>query len=170
MPHESSKPDSQTTSQFLSDLLTKANTFATHADTQANILIGVSSALFVFAVSNAGGNSDHPLLFYILGFFAALSALVALIGVHPPRVVRKKGQPESVMYNLEITSFSSAQEYEKRLNEVLTQDEAIVRQYALEIYNLYKYYYRPKRLLFSVARNLLFIGIILSFVVFLLNV
>ena len=102
--------------------------------------------------------------------FAGASALVGLLAVHPPRFMRKRGQPESLLYKKKIESFSSPAEYEKAVLLAMKTPAKTREQYAIEIYNLCKYYYSPKRKLFHVSRKLLFVGIALSLVTFLIGV
>jgi hypothetical protein len=147
--------------RFLGDLLRKGTLFVRHFDSQLNILISISSALFVFSFSSVS-DSNYKLSFIVLGAFAALAALAGLLGVHPPRFLRKRGQSESIMYNKKICDFSSPEEYGKALIEVAWNKELLVNEYATEVYNLYNYYYRPKRKLFKVSQSLLMIGIGLS--------
>ncbi len=92
---------------------------------------------------------------------AGISALVALFAVHPPRFMRKRGQKESLLYNKNISSFSSFKEYAQEIKKVTTDKDAMIEQYAIEIYNLARYYYNPKRKLFHLSRNILIIGFIL---------
>lgn len=162
------KKDVGDTIRLLNGILDRGNAFARHIDTQANILIGVSSAIFILAQSklNIAGNSE-PLL--ILSLFAAIAALCALLAVHPPKFLRKRGQKESLMYNRKITEYASPDEYQKELSRIMGDQDAIIQQYTVEIYNLYKYYYQPKRALFRLARNILISGIGLSFITLIFN-
>src|SRR3990167_7052656 len=144
------KKDIGATIRFLNGILEKRDTFARHIDSQVQILIGLSSATFLFSGSN------------LLGTFAALAALVGLLAIHPPRFMRKRGQNESLMYNKKISSFASSSKYEEELRRVVGDQDALIKQYSIEIYNLSKYYYQPKRKLFRISRNLYFAGIGLS--------
>lgn len=151
------------TVQFLDSIMDKGGAFARHVDAQVNILVGISSAIFIFSATRA----NDGLSFFILALFSSISALIALITLHPPRFTRKMGQAESYMYGKQIIQCSSSEIYHRKLIEIISNREEIVHQYAVEIYNLYKYYYRPKRLLFNMARNVLFVGVILSSLLFL---
>jgi len=66
------------------------------------------------------------------------------------------------LYNKKITGFNSYREYADALDDLTKNRDALVKEYSMEIYNLYKYYYRPKRKLFNSARNMLIAGILLS--------
>ena len=154
--------------QFLDELLQKSYQFAQHLDTQTDILVGVSSAIFLFSLSRfLDAKGEIP--FLILAVFTGLSSLVGLFAIHPPRFMRKRGQEESLMYHKHIMSFSSPAEYGRQLLSVIDDEDRIIKEYATEIYNVSKYYYRPKRRLFHVARNLLMTGILLGFVSFMIE-
>ena len=157
------KKDVSAAIRLLSAILQKGDAFAQHIDSQANILIGVSLALFTFSASRFG--ADRETFFLILGSFSAAAALVALLSIHPPKFMRKRGQSESLMYNKRITDFKNPSAFEKELKNIIGDQDAIVSEYSKEIYNLYKYYYRPKRTLYTYSRNILLIGIIFSVLV-----
>lgn len=154
--------------QFLDGLLSRAYDFAQHLDNQTSILVGVSSAIFVFSLSLVvEQNGSRP--FLILGIFAGCAALVGLFAVHPPKFMRKRGQEESLMYNKSIASFASSADYGDALEKIVDDKNAVIHEYAKEIYNVSKFYYRPKRKLFHLSRNILLAGIVLSLCVFLLS-
>jgi len=157
------KKDIGATIRFLNGILEKRDTFARHIDSQVQILIGLSSATFLFSGSNLLGKEPGvEIAWLVLGTFAALAALVGLLAIHPPRFMRKRGQNESLMYNKKISSFASSSKYEEELRRVVGDQDALIKQYSIEIYNLSKYYYQPKRKLFRISRNLYFAGIGLS--------
>ncbi|OHA62824.1 MAG: hypothetical protein A3E07_01765 [Candidatus Wildermuthbacteria bacterium RIFCSPHIGHO2_12_FULL_45_9] len=155
--------------QFLDGLLSRAYDFAQHLDNQTSILVGVSSAIFVFSLSLVV-EQQGSFPFLILGIFAGCAALVGLFAVHPPKFMRKRGQEESLMYNKSIAGFASSSEYGEALEKIVDDKRAVIHEYAKEIYNVSKFYYRPKRKLFHLSRNILLIGIIVSLFVFLLSV
>src|SRR3989344_2796170 len=148
---ETESVDFRAVVNFLSTMLEKRSTLINHLDTQINLLIGINSAIFIFSLSRfLDDKGDLPML--VISFFAGLSTLIALVAVHPPKLTRKRGQEESLMYNKKILSFPSSSKYEKELFDAVSDKKKIVNQYALEIYNITKYYYRPKRGLFNLAR------------------
>lgn len=105
-----------------------------------------------------------------MGSFSAMATVIALLAIHPPRFMRKTGQEESLMFTKRIANFASFQEYEKELVKILDKPEKIVNQYAIELYNLSKYYYRPKRSLFNLARNILLTGVALTLYTFFIEI
>lgn len=152
---------------LLANILQKGVDFTRHIDMQSNVLIGISSAVFLFAATKIPNDLNGA--FLLLGFFSALATITALMAVHPPRFMRKRGQKESLLYNKRIVAFPSAEEYRRELAHVVGSQDAILQQYATEIYNIYKYFYLPKRRLFKASRNLLFAGIFFALLAFLPN-
>lgn len=155
--------------RFLNGILEKATAFVRHFDSQTNVLVSISSAILLLVVSRMYSQEVINIPLLILGSFAGISALVSLYAIHPPRFMRKKRQEESLMYNKKVANFPSYVEYKDKLREVMEDREKVLQQYSMEIYNLYKYYYRPKRKLFNTARNLLIAGVFLSLATFLFS-
>ncbi|MBI4433181.1 hypothetical protein HY632_00255 [Candidatus Uhrbacteria bacterium] len=166
MPHGTCDPtkDLGATMRLLNAVLEKSTTRIQHIDTQINVLVGLSSALFVFSASQALATGYF--FFLALALTGASAALLALFAIHPPRIMRKRGQTESLFYNRTIESFPSAQAYAQHLQKLVGQSTALVEEYAREAYNLSKFYYRPKRELFRASRNVLLLGIVASCILF----
>jgi len=152
---------------FLDGILEKIRNYAQHMDNQIQILVGISSAIFVFSATQFSEKGELFLL--VLALFSICSVIIALFAIHPPRFMSKQGQQESLMYNKKIISFFSAKDYEKEILRVIKDPREIFQQYATEIYNLSRYYYRPKRTLFHVARLILLLGFIFSFLSFIFS-
>lgn len=151
--------------EFLGGMTQKSGQFTHQLDVQASILIGITSAIFIFSLAKFfDGTKELPLI--IIGGFSAVSTLIGLLAIHPPKFMRKVGQEESLMFNKRIANYDSFQEYEKDLIKVLDRPERMVNEYAIELYNLSKYYYRPKRDLFNFSRNCFLTGIVLSLYAF----
>lgn len=163
------KKDIGSAVRFMNGLLDRASNFAQHIDAQTNIILGLSSAIFIFSASRLQTSQDNH-FFLVLCAFAAISALVSLYAIHPPKFLRKRGQKESLMYNKKITSFSTPSKYSNSLCKIIGNRDLVISEYAVEIYNLYKFYYRPKRKLFRIARDILITGIFLSLLTLLLNI
>ncbi len=151
--------------KFLSSILEKSTVLSSRIDDQLNILLGLGTAIFIFSASKIDQVVSYWLI--VLAFFSGLSVVVGLFAVHPPRFITKVGQSESLMYNKHIAKkFRNSKEYAAKLLEVINSKEAIVQQYATEVYNVYKYYYGPKRKLFKFSRLVLAMGIVLAFLLF----
>ena len=155
----------QSTAQFLEGIVQKHYSFSQHLDNQVNILVGVSTAIFLFSLPQFL-NGPESKIFLVLAITSGMALFVGLFAIHPPRFMRKRGQEESIAYNKNIARHQSSGEYHKHLRGILDDKEAIIQQYAVEIYNVSRYYYRPKRKLFHVARNILVIGIFITLVLF----
>ncbi len=155
---------------FFNGLTQKHTEFAQHIDNQASILIGLNTAIFAFIASGlAKMGGVTPLYFVVLIFFSVLSGVLALLAVHPPSFMRKRGQRESfLLYNKKISSFQS-DEYLIELKKILIDTDKLINEFGLEVYNIAKYYYRPKRTLFTYSRNVFLAGLIMSFILFLLH-
>ena len=153
----------ESTAQFLDGTLQKSYSFAQHLDTQTNILVGVSMAVFLFSLSQLTHEIIHS-PFVVLTLFAGVSAFVGLFAIHPPRFMRKRGQQESLMYHKHILGFDSPSAYSRELEKVTEDRIEMINQYGTEIYNVSKYYYRPKRKLFHLARNILITGFFFALV------
>jgi hypothetical protein len=151
---------------FLTTNLEKATHFLRHVDMQANILIGVCSGLFIFAISLEPAVRSTEYALNVLAVFSALSALFSLVAVHPPRFLRKQGQKESIMYHRAVSRHATSTDYGRTLIKLLGDRTAITQQYATEIYNIYKYTYGPKRTFFNLGKNLLLVGVFASLVTF----
>lgn len=152
---------------FLGNILDKTSSFIQHMDTQINIIIGISSAIFLYSSSQT--ILANHLVSPILSIFSAASIIIGLFAIHPPRFMRKKGQKESLIYNKKISDYSSSTEYSAKLSEVLGDIDKIREHYAREIYNMSSYYYRPKRKLYRWSRDVLLWGIILAAAAYILG-
>lgn len=141
-----------------------------HIDEQINILIGINSAIFIYSTTKLDTNS--ALVFFVLGIASVSSLIVGLIAIHPPEFLRKKNkqndhQIESLIKNRTIGNFSSSFQYGEALIKTLKEPEKVIQEYAGQIYSISKYYYRPKRDMFKLARNIMLSGMIISAILFL---
>lgn len=154
--------------ELLNGILHKADSFAQHLDTQANILIGINLAIFLISISFY---RDHvgEFFFLTLATITGISTLVSLLTIHPPRFMRKRGQRESLFYNKRVAEFGSSTKYINAVQKITRDRKKVTEEYLLEIYNVYKYYYRPKRRLYNLARNILIIGIYFCALFFVLS-
>ena len=153
---------------FFEGVKNKAISFVLHFDSQANILIGINTAIIGISLTIINSGRFTPPLSVIV-FFSFCSLICALYSIHPPRFMRKRGQSESLFYNKKINSFPNAEAYAAAVKEMLNNKDEFILNYTTEIYNLYKYSYRPKRDLFKIARNFLITGIMLGLLLFIIS-
>jgi len=155
----------------LNEILHKINGNTEHIDIQINNIVILSSALFAFSATGylSGSPNAHYYLL-ILALFSSLSAVAGLISLNPPSYFDKRGQKDSRLYSHGISSYKSPEEYHAAIKEMIADKEKTVEQYALEIYNLSKFLYLPKRKLFNLSRNLLVFGFLLSLVLFVFQI
>lgn len=165
MPKKNKNADLESTVFYLSSILEKTVSFTQHLDTQINILLTICLAGLGFSVAGVG-NGQYLISITVLSISFSAAALVALFAIHPPRSYKKRPKVESLMYNKRIFSFSTSDVYERELGKTIGDTKKVVHQYATEIYNLQKYYYRPKRRLFTLSRNILMFGVLLTAIFF----
>ncbi len=168
VPSDTSHTDLQAQVAFLNSVHDKARQMVQHVDAQTNVLIAFSSAIFVYSISQVR-EREFEISYLVLALFSGASTLVSLFAIHPPRFLRKRGQHESVMYNHMIAKLASADMYAAELARTLASRDAMIAEYAKEIYNLCKLYYRPKRELFKLARHVLLMGMGAAFFTFLIE-
>jgi hypothetical protein len=157
--------DLQAVVAFLDGLSNKIIERTRNIDSQSNVLIGLSTGIFLLAINELMNSERLHMTLSLVAFFSALSAIVALLAIRPPAWMVLKGQKQSLLYTQKIANFSSAKKYASELKKILRCDVDIFEQYATEIYNLSKYYYRPKRKLFAISRNIFLFGVISSLVI-----
>jgi hypothetical protein len=153
--------------RFLQAILDNATSHVTQLDSQVNIIIGISSALFAFSASRLA--DKNSIVFLILGLFSALSAIAGLYSIHPPkfmRSVKKSEGKDSLLYHKNIMRFDKPIGYEKALSKIIGNQKSITHQYSIEIFMIYRNLYRPKRDLFNLSRNLLLAGISISLLIY----
>jgi len=164
------KKDNEAVVMFLNSILEKADEYSRHVDNQINILVGLCTAIFVFCAAQIQtfgfANSAY---WTVLGLFSVTAAIVGLFGLHPPRFISKHGQKESYMYSKNIANADSAKEYAEKLAEIVKSEDKITEQYSIEIYNVYKYYYRPKRSFFKASRSVLITGLLTTSLLFIIS-
>jgi hypothetical protein len=73
------------------------------------------------------------------------------------------------MYSKNIANADSAKEYAEKLAEIVKSEDKITEQYSIEIYNVYKYYYRPKRSFFKASRSVLITGLLTTSLLFIIS-
>ncbi|MEI6553223.1 MAG: hypothetical protein WCO09_01520 [bacterium] len=151
---------------FMNSVSEKVTHMMTSFDTQINILVGIEISVCVLSITSLEAGK-HNIAFFILSFFSIIASIVGVYAIHPPKRMIKKGQIESVFYNKKVASFPSYKEYTEELLKLVDGHKTIITEYAIEIYNTYKYHYRPRRDLFKVSRFVFLIGVTLAVVTYL---
>ncbi len=162
--------DLQGAVEFLNSTSEKIIDTTRNVDSHANVLLGLGMAVFALAINEMMTSEKLHITFSLIAFFSGVSSIVALLAIRPPRFLIKKGQKESLMYTREIASFESSEKYAQALKKTVSSDDSLFNEFATEIYNLSRYYYLPKRKLFSLSRNIFLFGVVLSLFVLLLEV
>ena len=152
---------------LLEGVLQRTHGYAQQLDSYANIMIALSSAVFIFSFSEL--QEDHSLFWLFLGTTMGVATILSLLLVRPPRALRKRGQIESAMYSRRIVAFGSPEAYRAELARVLGSGDEMLTQYSREIYNLTRYYYLPKKFLFRWANVVLMTGMSVSLLLFLFD-
>lgn len=151
--------------RFYGDTLKKLIDLSRQIDMQVNMITSLSSVLLAFSVTQII-QQHEPITFAVLSVCMVCAVISALFAAHPPRFMRRAGQHQSAMYSKSIARYPSAVEYEAQLRSFLSDADAMVGEYAREIYNLSKYYYIPKRKLYLISRNFFVSGIALATITF----
>jgi hypothetical protein len=147
---------------FLDGLVNRIVNSTRNVDTQCSVLIALNTTILALSLTAMAQNDRFHLALLCLAVGTTLSAVLALCAVRPPKFLVKDGPEEGLMYTKRIVRYESAKEYSKDLIKILRHDEELFHHYAMEIYNLSKYYYRPKRNLYSISRNIFLLGIIFA--------
>lgn len=163
------KKDLQAVIGFLEGSMGKIIDSTRNVDNHCNVLIGLSTGIFALSLNEILQTENFHLTLMIIAGFSALSSVIALCAIRPLRFMVKRGQEESLLYPRKISSFKSAKEYSRKLMKVLETDDDIFYQYSIEIYNLSKFYYQPKRKLFAASRNIFLLGVVSSLFTLLLE-
>lgn len=149
--------------EFMKLAIHKVRTMTQHLDNQINIIIGISTAVLVYSVSKF--DSSQSIFFILLALFSGVATLIGLVAIHPFKFLRKRGgRDESITYNKKVTSFPEPEGYAKELMEFLKDPDKIMEDLAFDIYNTYKYYYQPKRKMYSITRNVFVAGIMVALI------
>ena len=156
--------DKKTLLSFLDNLKRDTGSLVNHFDQQTNILIAINVAILAISLSNIRFGA-HDLSFGTLGILSALSIVVGLFAIHPPKKMRGRQGNEDVFYNKRIVREGEIGFAETIKNTLATEDE-IVAQYSKYFFNMLKHFYRPKRKLFKLSRGLLMLGIIAGLILY----
>ncbi len=151
--------------EYLKSTLDRVVSFSEHLDTHISVLIGFSSAIFLFSLSQI--SSRLNLVYLVMAIFSAAASIIAIFAIRPFRSMRKRGQAESILYRKNIVGFDDPRTFARMLPRVIDDRKYGYQQFGIEIYNMLKYYYQPKKYLFYLARKVFLLGLCLSLVILL---
>ncbi len=161
--------DAMNTLGFLEGLTKKVIDAAHTVDSHANVMVGVNTGIFVLVISMLFEVDSLRLTMGMVAIFSALSAIFAIFAIRLPHVFGHNEREKSLLHAPRIAEFGSAEAYADELQKMLDDDREIFRQHALEVYNLSKYYYIPKRKMLSYSRLFFLCGVMASAVFLLLE-
>ena len=137
------------------------------ADQKASILMGATFVTFTITLGQvkAGSAASIPLL--ILGGFAFVSAVLAVMAVLPAASVPRDG-PVNLLFFGSFVRFSQ-DEYVERVLDALRSDESIYRTMAIDTYQNGRVLAGKKYRLLGLAYRAFLIGLTASLVAFIVQ-
>ena len=144
--------------RFLTDLLRKQTDLRNQIESRANIAIGFSAAILAFILNNLL-EKGLTLSTITLTITAVLSIVSGLLALKPPQFLSRNVKEQSVFYNTAIAN-NSAESYLKQVRNICNNEEEVVKQYTLEVYNLTRYSIRFKKLFTNLSIQILVLGLI----------
>jgi hypothetical protein len=134
------------------------------ADQKASILMGATFVIFTIAVGQAHG-ATPPLPLLILGAFAFLSAVCAVLAIVPATGLKRREERPNLLF---FGSFASLdeEEYLDRLMATLRQDELFYRAMARDMYQNGRVLARKKYRMLGYAYRIFLLGMTASLVAF----
>ncbi len=161
--------DTMNTLGFLEGLTKKVIDAAHTVDSHANVMVGINTGIFVLVISMLFEVEVLRVTMGMVAIFSALSAIFAIFAIRLPHIFVHNEREKSLLHAPRIAEFGSAESYADELQKMLNNDQEIFRQHALEVYNLSRYYYIPKRKMLSYSRLFFLCGVIASAVFLLLE-
>jgi len=136
------------------------------ADQKASILMGASFVIFTITVGQARG-AAAPLALLILGGFAFLSAVCAVMAVLPSSGPRRKA-PRNLLFFGSFTELDE-DEFVERITARLATDDAIYRTMAHDIYQNGCVLRHKKYRMLGWAYRIFLVGLVASAAAFVLE-
>ncbi len=154
--------DTMNTLSFLEGLSVKIIDAIHTVDNHANVMIGINTGVFIFVMTQLLAGEGFHFTLSVVAFFSVISVVCGLFAIRLPRFMGRVTRERSLLHTNRILEFGSAEAYADELQKMLVDDREIFRQHALEVYNLSKYYYTPKRKMLSYARLAFLCGVLAS--------
>jgi hypothetical protein len=139
------------------------------ADQKANLLMGTTFVIFTLTVGQAKANGSPALALLILGAAAFASALLAVMAVLPSTKVPPR--PDGPANLLFFGSFSQLgeDEFVARLLKTVEDHHSVFEAFAHDIYQNGRVLARKKYRLLGYAYRVLVVGMVCSFIAFVLH-
>ncbi|WP_231638977.1 Pycsar system effector family protein [Sphingomonas profundi] len=134
------------------------------ADQKASILMGATFVIFTITIGQAKGGAGAPLPMLILGGFAFVSAVLAVLAILPATHMKQRG-PINLLF---FGSFShlAQEDYIERVLDVLQDDETIYRTMVNDIYQNGRVLDRKKYRMLGYAYRVFLVGLTASLIAF----
>lgn len=150
--------------KFLSDALEKCLRIQACYEWRANIIIGISSLIFIYSLTNLFDTNERGTTgFLIISFFCLVSLIFSLYSLKSPQFYKKIGLKESILQPSIIIRYSkdiAAQKYKK----LLSAPQNLIDEYILEIYNISASTIQFKKKLSRLATHTLVTGLVIGFI------
>jgi len=133
------------------------------ADQKASLLMGATFVVFTLTIGQTRGNALPPLPLMVLGGFAFVAAVLAILAVLPA-IGPQRGKPNILFFG----SFSrmSQEEYLDAVVATLHSDDSIYRTMAIDIYQNGRVLARKKYRLLGYAYRVFLFGLTASLLSF----
>jgi hypothetical protein len=137
------------------------------ADQKASILMGATFVIFTITIGQAKGGTGAPLPLLVLGAFAFVSAVFAVLAILPAIHMKEAG-PINLLF---FGSFSQLDEddYIDRMLDCVGDDETIYRTMINDIYQNGRVLDRKKYRLLGHAYRVFLVGLTLSLAAFIVQ-
>lgn len=134
------------------------------ADQKASILMGATFVIFTITIGQSRGGQSAPLPLLILGGFAFIAAVLAVLAILP--ATHYKAVPANNLLFFGSFTKLGEQEYVERVLDQLATDEGIYRTMAQDIYQNGVVLERKKYRYLGYAYRVFLVGLTLSLIAF----
>lgn len=134
------------------------------ADQKASILMGATFVIFTITIGQSKGGQSAPLPLLILGGFAFIAAVLAVLAILP--ATHYKALPTTNLLFFGSFTKLSEQDYVERILDQLATDEGIYRTMAQDIYQNGVVLERKKYRYLGYAYRIFLVGLTLSLIAF----
>ena len=132
------------------------------ADQKASILMGATFVIFTITIGQSRGGETAPLPLLLLGGFAFVSAVLAVLAILPATRSRATSTPNLLFFG----SFTQLDEedYVERVMDLLEADERIYRTMVHDMYQNGMVLQRKKYRLLGAAYRVFLVGLTVSLI------